>query len=350
MQDQTLLHLREQIEQFLLLLSQKEKHVIQRRFSLDEKNRSTLEEIGKHFQVTRERVRQIENNALQKLRRNIENNNLFTINKSAFDHINEAGGLILETDLIAKLLKTDNTFEASALQLILSLDKRFERIPNTVKYRPYIKLKTIPLEIIDSIVIQSAKLLAKSKEVMKIQELASELKKLISEQQFLNKEMLTSLYQINKSFKLIDEGVGLIEWRNIHPRTIRDKIYFVLRKKAKPIHFIDISNEIVQTSFDQKSLNLQAIHNELIRHNDFILIGRGIYALKEWGYSSGTVAEIIESTLKKKNPLHQDQIIEAVMEQRQVKPITVILNLKNKDRFVRIGRSQYTLKELATKN
>ncbi|HMR01199.1 MAG TPA: hypothetical protein PKA32_02305, partial [Candidatus Gracilibacteria bacterium] len=98
-------------------------------------------------------------------------------------------------------------------------------------------------------------------------------------------------------------------------------------------------------NFDQKSVNLQAVHNELIRYGDFILIGRGIYALKEWGFSSGTVADIIEAILKGKEQMSEDEIIDAVLEQRQVKPITIILNLKNKSQFVRVGRKRYTLKK-----
>ena len=80
-------------------------------------------------------------------------------------------------------------------------------------------------------------------------------------------------------------------------------------------------------------------------YGDFILIGRGIYALKEWGFSSGTVSDIIEAILKGKEQMSEDEIIDAVLEQRQVKPITIILNLKNKPQFVRVGRKRYTLKK-----
>jgi hypothetical protein len=138
-----------------------------------------------------------------------------------------------------------------------------------------------------------------------------------------------------------------MKWRHVNPRTIRDKIFFVLRESGKPLHFVDISNEIVKAQFDRKSLNHQAIHNELIRNDEFVLIGRGIYALKEWGYSVGTVADIIISILQKHGSLSQDDIIAEVLKQRQVKPITIILNLKSKDTFTRIGRFQYALKEKA---
>ena len=100
---------------------------------------------------------------------------------------------------------------------------------------------------------------------------------------------------------------------------------------------------LIKLKFDNKRINLQAVHNELIRHDQFVLIGRGIYALKEWGYVEGTVADIIKDVLKDGKAKSQDAIIKEVLKQRQVKKITIILNLKNKPMFERIGREQYKL-------
>jgi RNA polymerase primary sigma factor len=59
------------IEDIFMVLSDKEKEVVVRRFSLDNKEKQTLESIGRSFNVTRERVRQIEKIALSKLRRTV---------------------------------------------------------------------------------------------------------------------------------------------------------------------------------------------------------------------------------------------------------------------------------------
>jgi len=346
--DPVLSELKSQIEQLLLLLSQKEKFVIQRRFNLDEKSRSTLEEIGQHFQVTRERVRQIERNALQKLRRNIENTPLFTINKMAYQILQEHGGLLKEDLLISKLISGQTGFSYSAIQLVINLDKRFERFANTVHFHPYVKYKTLPEQFIKNMAVEAMKILSESTLVTKISTLSSQLKKLTADEHLVQPQTLASIFQINKNFKIVDaDEVGLMKWRNVNPRTIRDKIFFILRTKGAPLHFVDIANEIVKAQFDKKNLNHQAIHNELIRNEEFILIGRGIYALKEWGYNVGTVSDVISSILKKAGSMNQDEIIAEVLKQRQVKPITVILNLKTKDNFVRIGRFQYSLKDSA---
>ncbi len=343
--DPVLDQLRPQIDQLLLLLSQKEKFVIQRRFNLDEKNRATLEEIGQHFQVTRERVRQIERNALQKLRRNIENTPLYNVNKMAYQFLQEAGGLMKEDLLVSKILNGEAGFSYAAVQLIVNLDKRFERLPNTVQYHPYVKYKTLPEQFIKNVASECMKMLQGSSTVTKISLLVSTLKKTIVDEHLVQAETLASIFQVNKNFKLVEnDSVGLMKWRHVNPRTIRDKIFFILREKGKPMHFVDIANEIVKAQFDKKQLNHQAIHNELIRNDEFILIGRGIYALKEWGFHVGTVADIITAILRNRGSMHQDEIVAEVLKQRQVKPITIILNLKSKENFTRVGRFQYTLK------
>ena len=60
--------LQEQLESVLHTLSEREKKVIQLRFGLVDGHPRTLEEVGKEFGVTRERIRQIESKTLSKLR------------------------------------------------------------------------------------------------------------------------------------------------------------------------------------------------------------------------------------------------------------------------------------------
>ena len=60
-------HLREMIKSVLQSLSPREEKVIRMRFGIGEKSDYTLEEIGQDFEVTRERIRQIEAKALRKM-------------------------------------------------------------------------------------------------------------------------------------------------------------------------------------------------------------------------------------------------------------------------------------------
>ena len=60
--------LQEQLEQVMATLTEREQRVLEMRFGLLDGQSRTLEEVGKEFQVTRERIRQIESKALRKLR------------------------------------------------------------------------------------------------------------------------------------------------------------------------------------------------------------------------------------------------------------------------------------------
>lgn len=332
-----------QVQDFLLLLTQKERFVVERRFNLDQQERATLEEIGQKFSVTRERVRQIEKNALGKLKRNLENCGLFAVANMAYDLIEAAGGVIKEETLLNELIKVHVDYPVEALQLILSIDKRFNRIPNTVSYFPYLKMVALLQSDLEGVCEQTVEVLAKAKQVMSLADLYATV--VTGSKASMTLETYQSLIRVDKKIKVLDGGlVGLFEWRHINPRTLRDKIYFVLRMKKQPMHFVDIANKIIECNFDRKKINLQAVHNELIRHDEFVLIGRGIYSLAEWGFKSGTVADVIAGILHGKESMSQEDIVAEVLKQRQVKPITIVLSLKNKDQFVRVGRKQYALK------
>ena len=94
----------------------------------------------------------------------------------------------------------------------------------------------------------------------------------------------------------------------------------------------------------KKKAHAPTVHNELILNKDYVLVGRGIYALVEWGYKKGVVAEVIEDILKSKNhPLTHDEIKEAVLKQRMVKENTIYLALMNKKRFKRLADGRYFL-------
>lgn len=68
--------LKEQVEQVLGTLSDRERRVIVERFGLNDGRPKTLEEVGRMFQVTRERIRQIEAKALRKMRHPSRGNKL----------------------------------------------------------------------------------------------------------------------------------------------------------------------------------------------------------------------------------------------------------------------------------
>jgi hypothetical protein len=138
---------------------------------------------------------------------------------------------------------------------------------------------------------------------------------------------------------------GLSPWREIKPKTINDKIYLTLKYHGKPLHFVEIAEKINDIGFDKKSANAATVHNELILDDKYVLVGRGLYSLKEWGYKEGTVADVIVNILKEAaGPLTRDEILEKVLEQRLVKKATIVLALMDRNKFEKVEGEKYKLK------
>ncbi|MEK9147911.1 MAG: HTH domain-containing protein, partial [Patescibacteria group bacterium] len=159
-----------------------------------------------------------------------------------------------------------------------------------------------------------------------------------------NPEALESYLSISKIIKQNPYGeFGLVSWPTIRPRGIRDKAYAVLAKTAKPTHFRDVAGAIAKAGWSSKKAHPQTVHNELIKDPRFVLVGRGLYALREWGYEPGTVADVISAAIKSsRRPLYRDEIVKRVLEKRFVKANTILLNLQNK-RLFRKTPEGYTL-------
>lgn len=156
------------------------------------------------------------------------------------------------------------------------------------------------------------------------------------------------VYGLIKSIKKLDQNKfgnwGHTAWREVLPKTVNDKIYLVLKNHGKPMYYGDIAKRITELGFDAKNVNTATTHNELILDDKYVLVGRGMYGLKEWGYQDGTVADVVEAVLKAAaRPMAKDELTEAVMKQRLVKQTTVNLALMNKNRFAKNSEGKYII-------
>ncbi|HQK63975.1 MAG TPA: hypothetical protein PLF16_02395, partial [Candidatus Staskawiczbacteria bacterium] len=98
-------------------------------------------------------------------------------------------------------------------------------------------------------------------------------------------------------------------------------------------------------SASDKKTYPQTVHNELIKDARFVLVGRGTYALAEWGYVPGTIKDIITNILSQNtDPIHRDEIVKEVLAQRLVAKNTVLMNLNNKKYFEKGEGDRYTIK------
>ena len=139
---------------------------------------------------------------------------------------------------------------------------------------------------------------------------------------------------LNISKKISKNPLG--EWGktkspNISTKGMRDYAYLVIRKHGSPIHFKEVAKAI--TAVFNKKAHVATTHNELIKDPRFVLVGRGLYALKEWGYMDGVVKDVIRKLIDKHGPMTRKEIVDKVMKERYVKENTITINLQNKKYF-----------------
>lgn len=339
------LNLYAMLDDLFLVLTEKEASVIKKRFALQGQPKQTLEKIGKHFKVTRERIRQIESIAISKLKRTVRTTKLNDINDMAKDILRRHGGIVREETLISDILKRINgnpDLDGAVLRLSFSIDNELDLVRHGSSLIPSWRLTSLSLDDVLLITETAVKMLRKRRSCITHEELVSALQGLnLFKNRFPSRELLASSLTIEERLRHIDEGWGLTEWRFVRPRSIRDKVEIILKKSNIPLHFMEIANRIREAHFDHKNVTVQAVHNELIRYPQFVLVGRGLYALREWGYESGTVADVIEKILKANGALSKREIITEVAKQRTVKVGTISLNLQKMPYFVRVGRAIY---------
>lgn len=316
-------------------LPQRTTDIIERRFGLKAGSRETLEAIGETYGITRERVRQIENEGFSKIRPRIEENQ--KIFKYFEDTLVSFGGLKKEDDLLEFL---GGKKYQNHVFFLLANRQGFERFLDDNDFYSFWAIEKEPVTKAKKVVKLTISRLKKEKTPLSLNELLRN--------QRLNKDVFLSYIGISKQIqKNPEEQFGLKDWLEINPRGVKDKAYLVLKKEEKPLHFVKVAALIEKLPFpSQKKTHLATVHNELIKDSRFVLVGRGLYALTEWGYTPGVVRDIIYKTLKEsKKPLSKKEILKKVLKQRFVKENTIALNLQDRDCFVRDDKGKYTIKE-----
>ncbi|MBI1934326.1 hypothetical protein HYS30_01540 [Candidatus Peregrinibacteria bacterium] len=340
-------HLQDLLQDLFLVLTEKESSVIRKRFALIGQPKQTLERIGRGFRVTRERIRQIESIAIGKLRRTVRTTRLNAVNELAKELLRTHGGFMREDTLISQVLmfaRSGTELDGAILRLAFSIDSDLARGGRSGTFVPFWRLSPLVMDDISLVADALVKVLRKRKSCIQGEELVAAVQSLqLFRDRVPSRELIQSCLTVDERLREVEDGWGLTEWRFVRPRSIRDKVEIVLKKTGQPLHFMEIANRIREEKFDHKNVTVQAVHNELIRYPQFVLVGRGLYALQEWGYEPGTVADVIERILKEKGPLSKQEIIAEVAKQRTVKVGTISLNLQKMPYFVRVGRAVYAL-------
>ncbi len=325
-------------------LNPRTREVIINRYGLESEQKMTLEAIGKGYGITRERVRQIENFALQSIRKGDEYQNHNAVFEELANIVKSLGAVVSE-DMLLNHISQDKVMH-NHLNFFFALSNKFKKHKETDKHHARISVD-------DDVHNHVHEVLSALEDSISKEELVSEEE--IITRFITNATHLAAQYKSDKDIimrylrltKSLDKN-QLSEWghtssNQVKVRGIKDFAYLILRKAGKPMHFREVAHTI-NTTFNKKA-HVATCHNELIKDSRFVLVGRGMYGLAEWGRAGGVVRDVINKVLTEAGePLGREDIVSRVMTMRDVKANTVIVNLQNPKYFEKVAGSKYIIK------
>jgi hypothetical protein len=330
------------VKRLLASLSDRAHEIIVFRYGLGkDERRLTLDAIGKKYGITRERVRQIEAYALDVIRKSDE----YVKEKAAFTEIetllHSLGGVVVEDDFLGHVSK-DKSLQ-NHIHFLLAVGEPFKKLKEDDDFRHRWHVNEELAKQVEEALhrlyqtLDTNDLLPESEMVSRLlQHLES-----VSER-YKNQEIIRRWLAISKRVGKNALGDwGKTNSSNIRTKGVRDYAFLVIRKHGSPIHFRDVAKQI-EKLFNKKA-HVATTHNELIKDKRFVLVGRGLYALAEWGYSPGIVRDVIKSVIEKNGPLSKEDVITKVMKERYVKENTVAVNLQNPKYFKRDKDGKYSV-------
>lgn len=348
-QNETIQQMRptEIVKEILQDMKERDRLILSHRYGLEGKEVKTLAAIGQEQNLTRERVRQIEKDLMKHLKKNSSKYaNFSTTKEFILSIISDHGRIIAEENLLLNLNIKDEQ-EKNAVIFILHL---IEELDNFIhdNYKKNWVMVLFRENLLHDFVKQGKNIISEKQKPLQAEEFLSHFKETEfyrENQQDLNDKTIVNFLELAIEIeKNVFGEYGLSHWKEIVPKDVGDKAYLVMKYHKKPEHYSAITEMINKAKFDAKIAYKETVHNELIKDQRFVLIGRGIYALAEWGFKPGVVSDVISGILKQHaQPMPKERIIEEVMRVRQVKKNTILVSLSNKKLFKKVGKNLYAL-------
>lgn len=331
---------KEVTKRLLSILPKRAQDVLVNRYGLGPKAvKLTLDAIGKKYAITRERVRQIENHSLASIRKSKAYKDAETIFAELKELLLNMGGLVSEKDLLNHLSKDASTQNHFHFLLVIGEEFKREKEDEEFRHRWH-----VDSELSDKVKQTLRKLYSKLSD----DELVFEgdlISSFLEEVKDLNEKYKNE--EVVKRWLAVSHKIGknpLGEWgrsssSNVNAKGMRDFAFLVIRRHGSPIHFKEVAKAITQ--YFNKKAHVATTHNELIKDPRFVQVGRGLYALREWGYMPGVVKDVIKKIIEKEGPLPKEKIVEKVLKERYVKENTILVNLQNPKYFKRGKDNRY---------
>ncbi len=328
------------VKRLLLSLPPRARDIVTKRYGLGTDTKPmTLEAIGKKYGITRERVRQIDEYSLNNIRKAKEYDKESAVFEELRTILRGLGGIIAHHELM-EIVGNDQSLQ-NHVHFLLILGEQFTKDKENDSFKHRWNIDNSLAKSVQGALeklygsLDDNELVPESEIVKNFLGYVSELS-----DEYKNEEIIRRW--LNVSHKIGKNPLG--EWgktssQNVKAKGIRDYAYLVIRRHGSPIHFRDVAKAI--TTFFNKRAHVATTHNELIKDARFVLVGRGLYALKEWGYAPGVVKDVIVSIIEKNGPLAKDKIIEKVLKERYVKENTILVNLQNPKFFKKDKEGKY---------
>ncbi len=332
-------------EQVVSDLPKRSQDVLRRRFGIDPSEPQTLDSIGKKYGLTRERIRQIVESGVADVKVTTSQDIAEKIYAPLEREIQKRGNIMLEEELV-ETVAHDNASERGAVRFFLETAERINYLKrrDVLKAVVHVEFDEKQWERVRDVV---KAILADVKEPLAHDILHEQYKKHRDAVAGIDEDTLHHYLQPVVDVQKNPFGRwGMAHWRDVTPRGIREKIYLVLKEYGEPMHFKKIAERIDAYKLNKRpgvKTNVQTVHNELIKDHRFILVGRGLYGLDEWGYTPGTVRDVITTVLKAHGggPMRTDEIVQEVLNVRDVRRMTIIVNLNQF--FKKVSRGVYAL-------
>lgn len=331
-------------KKLLATLPDRARDVLEKRYGLGKDGETyTLEAIGQTYGITRERVRQIENYALQTIRKSDIYADLQTVFDELKNSITELGGGLIPEDVLLEEITPDSSTRNDIYFLLVLGDPFYRSKENTAYAHRWYTEKKIA-EMVEKGLKSVYQSLNRDDLVTEDEILERFRNELIGIADKQDEQVLKRWLMISKEVSRNPLGEwGHASSPNVRVKGIRDYAYLVVKRHGSPMHFREVA-EAIQELFEKKA-HTATTHNELIKDERFVLVGRGLYALTEWGYSAGVVKDVLRDILEKNGPLSREEIIDKVRKERYVKDNTIVVNLQDPNLFKRLSNGMYTLAE-----
>ena len=247
-------------------------NIVTKRFGLSSPETDTLQALGNQYDITRERVRQLEEQAIAKIKKIVADfEEALILQDFVEKHLSATGGLrrndilMREIHSLAKSTNNADVFSNQAGFIFQALERPFFCKEDNTFYSFWYTSDEArkKMEIIHNEIISNFEKVEQFDEILRS----------VTALRDMQETIVVSLLAISKHLGVGPYGdFGLTKWDEINPKTVRAKAFTFLKKEGAPQHFTEIAKKI--------GSHAPTVHNELIKDPRFVLVGRGTYGLR----------------------------------------------------------------------